>query len=419
MTLVAIVGILAALAGCGSDGSPAAPGPPAPAAVSATLLKPVPVPVGEDCEAVVLDTLGRVLQRIYNEGVKSEEVWAARGLIRRDTALRRAVEDGDVEAARAAAARLLATRHMTDLTIERDGHVLANTGEAAIAPVQGELTDARGEVIGDYLTALFSDRTFESEAKGLTESQIAVREGGRVLAGSTALDGQDLHGIGEVTAGGVRYGYVAFPVRAYPSGTATVEMLRKSRSLMRLCGPTREATVARTVRGVAAVIYRSESGPRAAVQVRRVQSYGPLLTAVAGRDPAAARRAIDTLLHKHVVRLRVSSHGALIADVGGPYVLAPVQAPLTMHGHGIGELELSIQDDEGYKRLADRLLGVRVVMIAGGHVVKNSLGPLPGAVPASGPFTYRGHDFTVFTIPAEAFPSGPLTIRVLVPDPYL
>ena len=150
-----------------------------------------------------------------------------------------------------------------------------------------------------------------------------------------------------------------------------------------------------------------------------MQAYAPLLTAVAARDPAAARRAIDTLLRKHVVRLRVSSRGALIADVGGPYVLAPVHAPLRKDGQGIGELELSIQDDEGYKRLADRLLGVRVVMIAGGHVVKNSLGPLAEAVPASGPFTYRGRDFTVFTITAEAFPSGPLTIRVLVPDPYL
>jgi hypothetical protein len=39
-------------------------------------------------------------------------------------------------------------------------------------------------------------------------------------------------------------------------------------------------------------------------------------------------------------------------------------------------------------------------------------------VPASGAFEYRGHRFRVFTVNASAFPSGPLTIRVLVPLPY-
>ena len=238
-------------------------------------------------------------------------------------------------------------------------------------------------------------------------------------AGNATLGERELHGVGELTSGGVHYEYVAFPVQAFPSGTATVEVFRTRHSLPPLCGATREATVAQTLRGVATLIYKGESGPRARLQVQRVQAYQPLLAAVANRDPAAARRAIDVLLHKHVVRLRVSAQGALLADVGGPYVLAPLRAPLTLNGRQIGELELSIQDDEGYKRLAERLAGVHVVMSAGGQVVKNSLGPLAAPIPASGPYTYHGHNYTVFTIPAEAFPSGPLTIRVLVPDPYL
>jgi hypothetical protein len=39
-------------------------------------------------------------------------------------------------------------------------------------------------------------------------------------------------------------------------------------------------------------------------------------------------------------------------------------------------------------------------------------------VPAAGRFAYHGRSFGVFTINAKAFPSGPLTIRVLVPLPY-
>ncbi len=55
------------------------------------------------------------------------------------------------------------------------------------------------------------------------------------------------------------------------------------------------------------------------------------------------------------------------------------------------------------------------------QLVKNSLGPGVGgleSVPAKGAYTYKGRRFRVFTVDAEAFPSGPLTIRVLVPMPY-
>ena len=57
-------------------------------------------------------------------------------------------------------------------------------------------------------------------------------------------------------------------------------------------------------------------------------------------------------------------------------------------------------------------------MYMGDALVKNSLGPAPGAVPDSGSYTYRGRRFRVFTLHASAFPSGPLRIKVLVPIPY-
>jgi hypothetical protein len=82
---------------------------------------------------------------------------------------------------------------------------------------------------------------------------------------------------------------------------------------------------------------------------------------------------------------------------------------------------LSIQDDEGYMRLTRRLAGLRVLMYVNSpraQLVKNSLGRSPGTVPASGPYEYRGRRFQVFTVNARAFPSGPLTIRVLIPIPY-
>ena len=91
-------------------------------------------------------------------------------------------------------------------------------------------------------------------------------------AGNATLGARELHGVGELTSGGVQYEYVAFPVQAFPSGTATVEVFRTRRSLPRLCGTTREETVARTLRDVATLIYKGESGPRARLQVKRVQA---------------------------------------------------------------------------------------------------------------------------------------------------
>jgi hypothetical protein len=169
---------------------------------------------------------------------------------------------------------------------------------------------------------------------------------------------------------------------------------------------------------VAKLIYAGETGRRALLQVRRVQHDPQLLSAVARRDPAATRTAIEGLLNQHIVRLRVSTGATLLADVGGPFVLGPVDAPLRLGGRTIGSFVLSIQDDEGYLRLARRLAGLKVLMYMGPRLVKNSLGPAPGTAPASGSYRYRGHSFRVFTLHARAFPSGPLRIQVLVPIPY-
>jgi hypothetical protein len=170
---------------------------------------------------------------------------------------------------------------------------------------------------------------------------------------------------------------------------------------------------------VAQLIYVGETGPRTRPQVRRVEHDAALLSAVAARNIHAIRVADAELLSQHIVRLRVlAPDGSLLADIGGPYVLAPVPGILRQGGHRIGSFVLSIQDDEGYMRLTRRLAGLRVLMFMGSTLVKNSLGPEPGDVPASGAYSYRGARYQVVTIHAHAFPSGPLTIRVLVPLPF-
>jgi len=68
--------------------------------------------------------------------------------------------------------------------------------------------------------------------------------------------------------------------------------------------------------------------------------------------------------------------------------------------------------------LAERLVGLDVVMYMGGRLVKSTIGFSPGAVPTHGRFAFRGKRYRAYTFDARAFPSGPLRITVLIPLPY-
>jgi hypothetical protein len=412
----AVLALVAVLAGCGSTlkGSPTAH--------ASSTLEASSSGTPSSCPATVLGTLGRVLGRVYREGVSSERTLTARHLIAGSAALREAVERDNAPAARSAVGALLATGHMTNLRVMRGTQTLLNVGGPALAPLQGTLTGASGTPIGTYLVSVWSDSGFLAESRGIAEGFVALRADGRSVGGSFALAPGSLPTEGTLTHGHVLYQYTSFPAEAFPAGALRVYLFRPVNSTAALCGHTSEDTVVNTLSRVASLIYTGEIGSRSTLeQVQRVQRNRPLLEAVARRDPVATKLAIDALLHEHIVRLRVSAGGQLLSDVGGPFVLAPVSAELTLDGRTIGSFVLSIQDDEGYLRLARRLAGLDVFMYmnpAHPQLVKNSVGPAPGAVPARGPYQYRGRSFRVFTIHATAFPLGPLTIRVLIPIPY-
>ncbi len=417
----ALLGALVLLAGCGSAFRVD------PAARVIAAVDPQTAGPPSACATAVLATVSSVLQRVYREGISSERTGSARYLISTSTALREAVEDGDKAGARAAAKALLATGHLTNLRVIRATRTFINIGGPALAPLHGTLLGADGLPIASYVASVWADSGFLTEAGGITQGLVVLRAGGRSIGGSPALAAGALPDEGTLTREGVHYAFSSFPAEAYPSGPVRVYVLVPLSTSAALCGRTRQDTTVNTLRRVAQLIYAGETGESAQKQVRRVQRNRALLEAVARREPEAARLAVDALLNEHIVRLRVSAGGQLLSDVGGPYVLGPVSAPLRLGGRTIGSLVLSIQDDEGYLRLARRLAGLDVLMYmnvngARQQLVKDSLGPAPGpalaTVPADGAFAYEGRSFRVFTVHAEAFPSGPLTIRVLVPIPY-
>ena len=78
---------------------------------------PLPGGASGACGPTVLEALSQVTQRVYDEGVSSERTEIAMRLIKGSRALREAVEHGDAGAARTAAQALLASGHLTNLTV--------------------------------------------------------------------------------------------------------------------------------------------------------------------------------------------------------------------------------------------------------------------------------------------------------------
>jgi len=400
--MAAVIAAIALLAGCG-EGSGSS------GANAAT--------VAGGCPQTVVRTLGGILQRIYHEGVESERTGAAKHIVEYSAPLREAIESGSSAAVLRAARALVASGHITNLEVRVRGRTLADLGHAALTPLSGTIKGAAGVPIATYETSVWSDAGFIAEGTGVTDGLVVLRAGSRSLAGAT-LPSSLPASEGTLSLHGVPYAYYSFPAEAYPAGNLRVFLLRTDASVQPLCGSSSEQTLVNTLSHIAALIYEGEVGSRTHAQIRRVEHDRPLLEAVVRREPLALRTAIDNLLNQHVVRIRVESSGTLLADVGGPYVLAPVGGTLRFGGRRIGTFLLSIQDDEGYLRLARRLAGLKVLMYMGTQLVKNSLGPVTGTIPASGRYVYHGQNFRVYTLHATAFPSGPLTIRVLIPIPY-
>ncbi len=107
----------------------------------------------------------------------------------------------------------------------------------------------------------------------------------------------------------------------------------------------------------------------------------------------------------------------MLADVGGPYIIAPVSGTLRRGGHVIGSYVLSVQDDLGYVKLETRYIGLPLLLRgASGRIPVEGVIPAAG-IPDSGTLTYHGARVQAVSFNAKAFPHGPLRVTLLVPVP--
>jgi hypothetical protein len=188
------------------------------------------------------------------------------------------------------------------------------------------------------------------------------------------------------------------------------------------CGAGAAEVLATTAGTVAERVYAAEvKSSEVLSDKRQIEGDGPLLRAMAAGDSAAIKAAVHTLVysHTHIVRLRVSRGSVLLADDGGPYILAPVAGRLRAHGKEVGHFVFSVQDDLGYVKLETRFIGAPLVLRtdSGNVPVEGLLSPGPDSIPDRGPVVYRGTEYAAYSFKAEAYPSGRLRISLLLAPP--
>jgi hypothetical protein len=370
------------------------------------------------CASDVVLAFGRVAEHIYAEFAGGRVVEPAVRRLQSSAALAAAVQSADPAAVRAALLPLIHGQ-LARVRILAGSHTLAELGKGeAIAPVTTPLKNTAGTAIGTLVASQQTVRGYVGTVASFTPVHVLVRAGSQQLGGTTTHAPARLPESGETYFAGRRYSVSSFAGSRFPSGSLRVYVLSPEPPAS-ACGHTSAETLANTIGASAVKIYDNEqSGARPRAVVRDFERSRPFQQAAASGNRPATEAAIVAFFKSrlHVVRVRATLHGKLVADVGGPHALAPTGGKVRdARGRLVGHFLLSVQDDLGYLILAHRFTGAQVLLRQGSQQVMGNLTPGPAHTPDRGQVVYRGVHYQAFSFTAQAFPSGPLRVSLLIP----
>jgi hypothetical protein len=140
-----------------------------------------------------------------------------------------------------------------------------------------------------------------------------------------------------------------------------------------------------------------------------------LLDGLSTGNFSLARHAMHHQPIRHAVAVRVTRGGRTLIDVGLRFVVGGrVHALHNAQGVYLGRIEVSIQDVIGFIKLIHRLTGCEVVVAGSTGQAMSSLAAAAGAVlPARGPVTVAGREYTVSSFRERGFAGEPLRVSIL------
>lgn len=404
--LLAVLAVLVlALTSCGSSTS----------AESASV---VPRAASPQCADAVARAFGAIAEHVYHELSGGRIALPAAERIADSPALLDAVQAKDPRAARVALEPLLRGQ-LVRVRVSVAGHTFVEYGSAnAIAPVSAPLRNAEGRTIGTVTAAEEGVFGYTGTLYAITEAQVFARAGGRTLGGSSHPSPSSIPNKGEMTYDGRRYAVYSFPGTGFPTPKLRTFVLAPIPAAS-ACARTPAETAADAIGATAVRIYRQEqSGAATRAVVSDFENSRSFQEAVASDNPVATRAAIVAFFEGtlHVVRVRATLGEKLVADVGGPHVLAPIRGDVRdRHGRIVGHFLLSVQDDLGYTILAQRFAGVQIFLSQDKQLLLGSVSPAPLSIPKRGEMLYGGLPYYAYSFTAEAFPKGALEVSLLIP----
>jgi len=173
--------------------------------------------------------------------------------------------------------------------------------------------------------------------------------------------------------------------------------------------------IAATLGTVAKRIYHEAStGSIVGEAVHRIHASSALAAAVEAGNAPEARSLLQGLLAGQIVRVEVLRGGRPFASAGSGRAIAPVGGSIP--GSGGARFILSVQSDNAYLQVAHQVTGAEVLLRAGAHPLADTIHtPTSTQLPAGGPVSLGGHSYQALTLPGSRYPSGALSIELLVP----
>ena len=191
------------------------------------------------------------------------------------------------------------------------------------------------------------------------------------------------------------------------------------------CGSSTLATISTVDARVATNVYLGELGGLSGSETRKdlghITSSADLLAAVAADSPSATLKAVKRIVYHpfwHIVRLRVlDAAGRVLADFGGPYVIAPVTGVLQSGGVEVGSFVMSVQDDVGFAKLEHSFVGDPIGIYVNDSLVVERSARFPENAPTGASVTLGGVVYGAVMRTYNAFPTGTLSAVIAVPAP--
>jgi hypothetical protein len=387
-------------------------------AKSASATLPTVTLAPPQCADAVARALGTISEHVYRELSGGRIALPAAERVAGSPALLAAIQAKDPRAARKALGPLLRGQ-LVRVRVSLAGRTFVEYGSAnGIAPVSTPLKDLEGRTIGTITAAEEGIFGYAGTLYAITEAQVFARSGGRSLGGSGSPAPNSIPDKGEISYKGKRYAVYSFPGAGFPQRKLRLFVLAPVPPAS-TCASTPAETATDAIGETAKRIYgREQSGAATHAVVRDFESSRPFQEAVANDNPIATRAAIVKFFEGtlHVVRVRVTLGEKLVADIGGPHVLAPIRGDVRdTQGRVVGHFLLSVQDDLGYLILVQRFAGAQAFLYEDKQLLLGSSSPAPLSIPKHGEMLFDGSRYHTYSFTVEAFPKGPLEVSLLIP----